>query len=91
MKSYRENLQKVKELNIDLTSAFIANEVECIFYKLSDSDFESVCSLVERIYLKTEESCINKIVNDLFDLIEEGHTIKELEDKSVWEVLELCE
>ena len=68
--NYKEQLEKAKEMGLDIISLEVANEIKCFFdFKLSDYEFELCCSLVEQSYLKSEDLTILQLTRALYDII----------------------
>ena len=79
--NFKEELERAKNLKIDILALEIAYEVDAADYTprlLSDEDFEQVCSIVEYYYLKIDDVTISNIVNTVFTLIDEGKKIYEI-------------
>lgn len=98
--NYKEQLQKAKEMTLDIISLQVAMEVSCTFYEieLTDKEFELCCSIIENAYLKSEYSNVWNIAKALRDLIKNQvldeeekiyNSIEELIDNtSKWDLLE---
>lgn len=67
--TYREQLNKLEELNITPCSIEVANSCDCIFeFNYSDEEFEKLCSFAEERYLKSDvmtTDAIAKCINDI--------------------------
>lgn len=67
--TYREQLNKLEELGIMLTSIEIANSCNCIFeFNYSDEEFEKLCRFAETMYLKADvmtTDAVAKCINDI--------------------------
>lgn len=78
--TYREQLNKLKELGITPTSIEIGNSCDCIFdFDYSDEEFEKLCNFAERMYLKAyvmTTDAVAKCINDLVN--EDGKTVEEI-------------
>lgn len=84
--NYKEQLQKAREIGLDIISLSVANEVECIFdIDITNEEFELCCGLVEQAYLKSEYVSIWACARALYDMItdeENKLSIEELIDKT---------
>ena len=88
--NFKEQLNKVRELEINILELEIANEVEAFDYNniLSDEDFERVCSIVLDYYLDTENIPISDIIKFIFSLIENEKTIDEIIDMDKYDFID---
>lgn len=85
--NYKQQLDFAKTNKIDPIALQVANEVECTFEReLSEEDFETICSLIERAYLKSEGVEVWSIVKAINDLLEEK-TIGDLKEMSIWDII----
>lgn len=84
--NYKEQLQKAKEMKLDIVSLSVAYEIKCFFdFELSDYEFELCCSLVEQSYLKSEDLTILQLTRALYDMI----TKDVFEEKTYNNIVEL--
>lgn len=88
--NFKEQLNKARELKINLLAVEIAYEVESFKYNetLSDEDFEKVCSIVLYYYLDTENIPIPDITKFIFSLIENEKTIDEIIDMDKYDFID---
>lgn len=88
--NYREQLNAFRELerlkNLSLLDIDVANEVDACFDELKDNEFETICSIVSRAYLKSDEASIYKIADAVKTLLEE-HSLSEIAMMSPWDIL----
>ena len=67
--TYREKLNKLKELGITPTSIEVGNSCDCIFdFDYSDEEFEKLCNFAEEMYLKADvmtTDAVAKCINDM--------------------------
>ncbi len=88
--TYREQLEKVKELGINVGELLIADECDCVLdFEMSDKDFEDICGFAYYIYLKSEgltAHAIAKYINCL--VVDKGKTIEEVTDTNKWDFIE---
>lgn len=78
--TYKEQLNKIKELGIDIIDISIAYEFECVFgFDYTDEEFENICSYAKYIYLKSEYMTYNALALCINDLItNENYTIEDI-------------
>lgn len=78
--TYREQLNKVNELGINICDLAIANELDSVLsFDYTEEQFESLCAFGRRIYLKFEEITVDAIADCINDLVnEEGKTVEEI-------------
>lgn len=68
--TYREQLNKLKELGITPTSIEIADLCDGSFeFNYSDEEFEKLCRFAEEMYLKSDTLTIDAIVKCINDII----------------------
>lgn len=68
--TYREQLNKLKELGITPTSIEIADLCDCSFgFNCSDEEFEKLCRFAEKIYLKSDTLTTDAIVKCITDIV----------------------
>lgn len=86
--TFREKLNKVKEMNISVCDLTIANECDCVFdFEYTEQQFEDLCELAKICYLKSEFIDICAIANVINDMIKDGSTIDDVLDMSKWDIL----
>lgn len=87
--TYREQLNKLEELGITLTSIEIANSCNDLFdFDYSDEEFEKLCNFAEKMYIKADvmtTDAVAKCINDLVN--EEGKTIDEVLEMDKWDFI----
>lgn len=87
--TYREQLNKLEELGITLTSIEIANSCNDLFdFDYSNEEFEKLCNFAEKMYLKADimtTDAVAKCITDLVD--EEGKTIDEILEMDKWDFI----
>ena len=87
--TYREQLNKLKELGITPTSIEVGNSCDCIFdFDYSDEEFEKLCNFAEEMYLKADvmtTDAVAKCINDLVN--EDGKTIEEILKMDKWDFI----
>lgn len=91
--TYREQLNKVNELGINICDLTIANECNCVFeFPYTEEQFETLCEFALYIYLKTEDLSENDIAIAINDLIKNGdYTIEEVCEMNKREFVEFVE
>jgi hypothetical protein len=75
--TYREQLNKVNELGINICDLTIADELDCILYSgtYTDKDFERLCDYARYIYLKADNLTAEAIARAIDDLLSQGKTV----------------
>ena len=89
--SFKETLKLASKFNINSFDLEIANEVAFQFnsyeIKLTNKQFEKVCTMVKDAYLKSEDLTIEKLVETYIILIKRGEekiTKRMLIDEACW-------
>ena len=88
--TYREQLNKLKELGITPTSIEVGNSCDCIFdFDYSDEEFEKLCNFAEEMYLKADVMTTDAVANCINDLVnEEGKTVEEILEMDKWDFID---
>lgn len=74
--TYREQLNKVNELGINICDLTIANELDCILdCEYTEKDFERLCDYARYIYLKADSITAEAIARAIDDLLSQGKTV----------------
>ena len=76
--TYREQLNKVNELGINICDLTIANELDCVLDcgTYTDEDFERLCDYAIYIYLKSDNITAEAIAQAIYGLLwSDEHTI----------------
>lgn len=79
--TYREQLNKVNELGINVCDLTIANELDYVLDAgaYTEEEFESLCNYAVSIYLKSEELTANAIALCIGGMLSElGYTVDEI-------------
>ena len=88
--TYREKLNKLKELGITPTSIEVGNSCDCIFdFDYSDKEFEKLCNFAEEMYLKADvmtTDAVAKYINNLVN--EDGKTVEEILEMDKWDFID---
>lgn len=87
--SFKEKLKISQALNLNICDLLVADEVEAepTFYNISEEQFEQICKLVQRAYLKADDLAVWQIVKALAKISE----TKKIEDIDIWELIrEAC-
>lgn len=88
--TYREQLNKVRDLGLSICDLEIANELDAVLdFEYTEDEFESLCAFSVEIYLKAETMTTDAIaycINDLVD--EEGKTVKEILKMDKWDFID---
>ena len=67
--SFKQTLKLAKAHNISVIELMVADEVAWIFGK-KHPRYESICSIVYTMYMKTEGLTVNSLANSLRDLLD---------------------
>jgi hypothetical protein len=76
--TYREQLNKVTELGINICDLTIANELDCILdgkYTENEKTFEKLCDFARNVYLKSSDITAEAIARAIDDLLSQGKTV----------------
>ena len=74
--TYREQLNKVNELGINICDLTIANELDCVLScDIKEKDFERLCEYARYIYIKTDDMTAETIARAIDDLLSQGKTV----------------
>ena len=88
--TYREQLNKVRDLGISICDLEIANELDAVLdFEYTEEEFESLCVFSVEAYLDAEAMTTNAIarcINDLVD--EEGKTVEEILEMDKWDFID---
>jgi hypothetical protein len=75
--TYREQLNKVNELGINICDLTIANELDCVLDgEYTEKDFERLCDYAVYIYLKSYNIPAEAIALAIEDLLSQGKTVE---------------
>lgn len=87
--TYREQLNKVRDLGISICDLEIANELDAVLdFEYTEEEFESLCAFGVEIYLKAEKMTTDAIAYCINDLVEEeGKTVKEILKMNKWDFI----
>lgn len=88
--TYREQLNKVRDLGISICDLEIANELDAVLnFEYTEKEFESLCAFSVEIYLKAEKMTTDAIAYCINDLVEEkGKTVKEILEMDKWDFID---
>lgn len=77
--TYKEQLNKVNELGINICDLTIANELDCVLTcEYTEEDFERLCEYARDIYLKSDSITAEAIARAIDDLLSKGKTVGEI-------------
>ena len=92
--TYREQLNKVNELGINICDLTIANELDCVLDAgtYTANEFEKLCEYARYIYLKADSLPPEAIAKTIVELLKQGKTVDEITamnkhvfiDKACW-------
>lgn len=88
--TYREQLNKVNELGINICDLTIANELDCVLDSgaYTEEDFERLCNYAVSIYLKSENLTANAIALCINGMLSElGYTVEEITSMNKWKFI----
>ena len=88
--TYREQLNKVRDLGIAICDLEIANELDAVLdFEYTEEEFESLCDFSVEIYLKAEKMTTDAIAYCINDLVEEkGKTVEEILKMNKWDFID---
>lgn len=88
--TYREQLNKVRDLGISICDLEVANELDAVLdFEYTEEEFESLCAFSVEIYLKAEMMTTDAIAYCINDLVEEkGKTVKEILKMNKWDFID---
>ena len=88
--TYREQLNKVRDLGISICDLEVAYELDAVLdFKYTEEEFESLCAFSVEIYLKDEKMTTDAIAYCINDLVEEeGKTVKEILKMNKWDFID---
>ena len=88
--TYREQLNKVRDLGISICDLEIANELDAVLdFEYTEEEFESLCAFSVEIYLKAEKMTTDAIAYCINDLVEEkGKTVEEILKMNKWDFID---
>ena len=88
--TYREQLNKVRDLGISICDLEIADELDAVLdFEYTEEEFESLCAFGVEIYLKAEKMTTDAIAYCINDLVEEkGKTVKEILKMNKWDFID---
>ena len=87
--TYREQLNKVRDLGISICDLEIANELDAVLdFEYTEEEFEDLCAFGVEIYLKAEKMTTDAIAYCINDLVnEEGKTVEEILKMNKWDFI----
>lgn len=90
--TYREQLNKVRDLGISICDLEIANELDAVLdFEYTEEEFESLCAFSVEVYLKAEMMTTDAIAYCINDLVEEkGKTVKEILKMNKWDFINIA-
>lgn len=88
--TYREQLDKVRDLGISICDLEIANELDAVLdFEYTEEEFESLCAFSVEAYLDAEAMTTNAIAKCINDLVDkEGKTVEEILDMDKWDFID---
>ena len=88
--TYREKLNKVRDLEISICDLEIANELDAVLdFEHTEEEFEDLCAFGVEIYLKAEMMTTDAIAYCINDLVEEkGKTVEEILKMNKWDFID---
>ena len=87
--TYREQLDKVRDLEISICDLEIANELDAVLdFDYTEEEFEDLCAFGVEIYLKAEKMTTDAIAYCINDLVNEcGKTVEEILKMNKWDFI----
>lgn len=88
--TYREQLNKVRDLGISICDLKIADELDAVLdFEYTEEEFESLCAFSVEAYLDAETMTTNAIAKCINDLVEEeGKTVKDILKMDKWDFID---
>ena len=89
--TYREKLNKVNELGINICDLTIANELDCVLDAgaYTEEDFERLCNYAVCIYFKSDALTANAIALCIGGMLSElGYTVDEITQMDKWKFID---
>lgn len=88
--TYREQLNKVRDLGIAICDLEVANELDAVLdFEYTEEEFESLCAFSVEVYLDAEIMTTDAIAYCINDLVEEeGKTVKEILKMNKWDFID---
>ena len=88
--TYREQLNKVRDLGISICDLEVANELDAVLdFEYTEEEFEDLCAFGVEIYRKAEKMTTDAIAYCINDLVEEkGKTVKEILKMNKWDFID---
>lgn len=88
--TYREQLNKVRDLGLSICDLEIANELDAVLdFEYTEEEFESLCAFSVEAYLAAETMTTDAIAYCINDLVEEeGKTVKEILKMDKWDFID---
>lgn len=89
MKTFREQLDFLRDNKCSVCDIIIANACDAIFdFDYSETEFEVLCQIAQRAYLKSEDVHADDIAMAINIWFTSGRTIGGLVDLSTWDLIE---
>ncbi len=87
---YREQLEKVQALRINICDLMIAAECDFVFeFETTEQEFENLCKFANNIYLKSENLTPNAIAQCINEMITySGKTVEEVTTMDKWDFMD---
>ena len=88
--TYREQLNKVRDLGISICDLEVANELDAVLdFEYTEEEFEDLCAFGVEICRKAEKMTTDAIAYCINDLVEEkGKTVKEILKMNKWDFID---
>ena len=88
--TYREQLNKVRDVGISICDLEVANELDAVLdFEYTEEEFEDLCAFGVEICRKAEKMTTDAIAYCINDLVEEkGKTVKEILKMNKWDFID---
>ncbi len=88
--TYREQLNKVRDLGIAICDLEIANELDAVLdFEYTEEEFEDLCAFGVEVYLAAETMTTDAIAYCINDLVnEKGKTVEEILEMDKWDFID---
>lgn len=85
---FREQLDMVEALRLNMCDLVIANECDCIFsFEYTDEQFEDLCAVAKLVYMESDYIEAHHIASAINNLIDQnGQTIDEVLEMDIYDL-----
>lgn len=88
-KTYREQLNIVKENNLSITDIIIGAACDALFdFNYTEEEFERLCYVASEVYLAAADVSEDDIAATIGELVDYGYSIDEICELNKWDLLD---